>query len=249
MIDTRSHIIYLLIPWQLRVELRPLSFFFLSTLGVTGLTKILIVVSALLLVGCSGAQTAQPILVEPDPTQARVKVVATLPVLADLAKNVGGSLVEVSTVVPAGADPHSYQSTPSDSVMISHAHLLITNGSGLDDFILPVLKNARATHSIHVVASDGLENQMPHDEKDDPHTQASHGHHGEEGDPHFWFDPSLAARYVDAILDGLIRSDSENAKHYREQAEIYTARLKKLDREIATILNQVVSERVIVINH
>jgi len=240
------------------MRLSPLSFLFQSTLRITTLSRIFLAVSALLLVGCSSTQNAQPRLVERDPPQDGVMVVATLPILANLARNVGGSLVKVSTVIPAGADAHSYQSSPSDSVMISHADLIITNGSGLDDFLLPVLESARADHSVHVVASDGLDSQIPQGGKVDPHSQTPHGKegdphsqtpHGKEGDPHFWHDPSLAVRYVDAILGGLIQSDPNNAKRYQEQAGIYTARLQKLDGEIATILDQVPPERRILVTH
>ena len=243
--DTKYHDQRLLIPRPVTLGLSPLSSLFQSTLRITTLTRIFLAVSALLLVGCSSTQHAQPRLVERDPTQDGVMVVATLPILADLVRNVGGSLVKVSTVVPAGADAHSYQSSPSDSVMISHADLLITNGSGLDDFLLPVLESARADHSVHVVASDGLDS-TPQGGKGDRHSSTPHG---EEGDPHFWHDPSLAVRYVDAILGGLIQSDPNNAKRYQEQAGIYTARLQKLDGEIATILDQVPPERRILVTH
>ena len=140
--------------------------------------------AVLLLAGCSGTQAA-PALAGPmadDQELGRIVVVTTIPVLADLARNVGGKLVEVHSAVPPGVDAHSYQATPGDSVIISQADLTISNGAGLDDFLLPVFRSARPGHAVHVVASDGLDGQSLN---------------GLDGDPHFWQDPLLAIRYVE----------------------------------------------------
>ena len=163
-----------------------------------------------------------------------VVVVATLPVLADLARNVGGELVEVRAVVPPGVDAHSYQTEPGDSVIISQADLTISNGAGMDDALIPVLEGARPADAIHVVASDGLDG----------------GSSGvSEGDPHFWQNPLQAIHYVEQIRDGLIQVDSSNAARYREQAQQYTARLEMLDEEIAGLLDQVPPRCRIMITH
>ena len=190
--------------------------------------------AVLLLPGCSGAQ-AVPVAGDGDPS--KIVVVATIPVLADLARNVGGSLVEVHSVVPPGADAHSYQTTPGDSVIISQADLTISNGPGgpggpgLDDFLIPVFQSARPEHALHVVASDGLDTRS------------------QKGDPHFWQDPLLAIHYVDQIRRGLAQADPGNAGQYWEQAQHYTARLQKLDEEIAGLLDQVPPDHRILITH
>ena len=187
--------------------------------------------AVLVLAGCSGAQAASGTGEEnPD----MIVVVATLPVLADLARNVGGSLVEVHSAVPPGADAHSYQTTPGVSVIISQADLTISNGSGVDDFLLPVFQSARPGHAVHVVASDGLETRSQ-DELD--------------GDPHFWQDPLLAIQYVEQIRDGLAQADPRNAARYREQAQHYTDRLQLLDEKIAVLLDRVPPGRRILVTH
>ncbi len=187
--------------------------------------------AVLLMAGCSSTQAAT---VAESQDSGKIIVAATIPVLADLARNVGGDLVEVHSAVPPGVDAHSYQATPSDSVMISQASLTISNGSGLDDFLLPILESARPGHAVHVVASAGLD------------TQAGNGL---QSDPHFWQDPLSAIRYVEQIRQGLAEADPANAGQYEEQARQYTARLRQLDREIAGLLDQVPPSRRILVTH
>ncbi|PKB78538.1 MAG: hypothetical protein BZY88_17755 [SAR202 cluster bacterium Io17-Chloro-G9] len=154
-------------------------------------------------------------------------MITTIPVLADLAQNVGGDEVEARSLVPPGADVHSYQTTPKDSIAIAGASLVVLNGAGLDDFLLPVLTGAMVDSAVLVVASKDMVEQGLGDGLDDPH---------------FWQDPLLAIRYVERIRDGFIQADPNNAAAYRERAKKYVLRLRELDREISDILNQVPPE-------
>lgn len=58
-------------------------------------------------------------------------------------------------------------------------------------------------------------------------------HHHDEGDPHFWLDPTKVVTYVANIRDGLISADPAGAEVYRANAERYIAQLNELDRFIA----------------
>lgn len=199
------------------------------------LNPVYLAAAFLLLAGCLGAQAASGTRDE----NTGVIVVTTIPLLADLARNVGGSLVEVHSAVPPGVDAHSYQTTPNDSVTISRADLTISNGSGLDDFLLPVLQSARPGYALHVVASDGLEPQsLPVQLLGD-----------QEADPHFWQNPMYAVYYVEQIRDGLTNVDPDNAAGYLERAQRYTASLQKLDRDIAGLLDQVPRDHRVLVTH
>ena len=88
-----------------------------------------------------------------------VRVVAGNVVLADLVRQVGGELVQVDTLVTAGADAHTWQSTPRDSVRIAEASLVVSNGAGLSDQVDRLIANAASADAVQVVASDGLEPQ------------------------------------------------------------------------------------------
>ena len=153
--------------------------------------------------------------------QERLRVVATTAILADLVSNVGGNRLKVHTIVPPGADIHSFQTTPDDSKEINRAALIVSNGSGLDDFLEPIIRGAKSSQGVHLVASLGM---------DSP-------------DPHFWQNPLFAVEYVESIRDALVEADPEEGLNYKSNAARYIQQLYALDREIASMLSQVPEQR------
>ena len=117
----------------------------------------------LLAVACDTAATPDPVTSTPaesnkatqTPAVSKINVQTTTTVLADMVRAIGGDMVEADSIVPAGADIHIYQVSPSQSVAISKARLIISNGAGLDDFLNPALANANSA-AVRVVASRGL---------------------------------------------------------------------------------------------
>jgi len=166
-----------------------------------------------------------------------IQVVATTALLADLVKNVGGERVEVKSIVPPGADPHSFQTTPADSIAISRARVIVSNGFGLDAFLEPVLRSAKAPGAIHVIAAEGLE---PADGRDGSGAAvAEDGQPDPQSDPHFWQNPLFAIHYVEGIRDGLAGADPDHTVDYQANAAAYIEELRKLDREISEVLSEV----------
>ena len=88
-----------------------------------------------------------------------IKVVAGNVVLADLVQQVGKDLVQVDTLVAAGVDAHTWQSTPRDSVRIAEADLVVSNGAGFSSQVEALIENATSADAVRVIASEGLEPQ------------------------------------------------------------------------------------------
>jgi ABC-type Zn uptake system ZnuABC Zn-binding protein ZnuA len=194
------------------------------------------VAAALLLAACRASGDAPP--------SDRMQVVTSNVLLADFARQVGGDRIEVTSLIPPGVDLHSFQTTPGDSVAISRAQVIVTNGFGLDDYLLPVLDAAKQPGAVHVVAAEGLKEL---EEGVPAEAGAAAGHpadedHSDEA-PHFWQDPLLAVHYVAGIRDALTRADPANAAVYQAKAERYMVQLRFLDQEIAETLSQVPPQR------
>ena len=158
-------------------------------------------------------------------TYKPLRVVTTTALLADLAQNVAGDSTKVVAPIPAGADVHSFQTTPNDSIDVSKAGLIVSNGGSLDDFLNPMIENAMSDGTVHIVASQGL--------------AALSG----SPDPHYWQNPANAVHYVRRIQDGLSAADPGNAEIYRDRADKYAQRLLDLDIEISRILGEVTQSR------
>jgi anchored repeat ABC transporter substrate-binding protein len=88
----------------------------------------------LALAGCGTARDAQDRGAHD--RDAALRVVTTTEILADLVRNVGGERVQVSSLVPAGGDPHSYEPTPADAVRVSEADVTFTNHLLLEEHAL-----------------------------------------------------------------------------------------------------------------
>ena len=183
-----------------------------------------LIVLLLLASACDSSQPAQAT------TGNALPVVTTTALLADLVRNVGGDLVEVTALVPPGAEVHSFQSTPADSVAISRAALVVSNGGGLDGFLKPVVQGSLTDAAVHVVAARPLLDSGALLES-------------EEVDPHFWQNPVFTVKYVGVIKEGLIAADPENAAVYRANFDLYEEELTKLDFDIASTLNTVDASR------
>ncbi len=117
-----------------------------------------------------------------------INVVAGNALLANLVDNVGGDRVSVHTLVPAGSDVHTWNSTPQDSVRIAEAKVTVSNGAGLASQVEELIDNAASADAIRVVASDGLEPQelveLPYPEGDHGHDDHGHGDHEESVELH-----------------------------------------------------------------
>lgn len=153
-------------------------------------------------------------------------VAASIAPLADFVRHVGGERVEVITLVPPGASPHTYELKPSQVVSVARARLLVLNGAGLE-YWADKLVNAADNPRLEVVdTSEGL--PLIDSGDDDDH---KHGEHG--GNPHVWLDVRQAMIQVQRIRNALGRIDPDRSEEYQTNAARYLATLETLDREIA----------------
>lgn len=86
--------------------------------------------------------------------QAPLNVIATTSIIADVARNVGGDLVTIESLVPPNADEHAFQPTPADLVKVAQADLVLANGAGLEAFLGRLVENAADVPL--VVVSNGI---------------------------------------------------------------------------------------------
>lgn len=205
-----------------------------------GKTLLGLVAVALLVAGCGGSGGTEG-------SSGRMQVAASISVIGDLTEEVAGDRAEVFTIVPAGADVHTFQPSPSDAQEISDSEVVLQNGLGLEDWMGDLVESAGGGDVRVVELAEGLETP----EEDDHHGgEAAHengepateeGHEGEdhgagehahehaEGNPHLWLDVENAGRYVEKIRDVLAEADPEGAEVYRANAEEYLAELEDLD--------------------
>ena len=172
----------------------------------------------------------------PSNNNSSLSVLASTTFLADIAQNVAGDRVKVESLLPIGADPHSYQAAPSDVAKIEESKVLILNGLEYENFIRPLLENAGGKRLV-IEATAGLNPKV--------NTGNEHG-----VDPHMWLDPNLVITYVENIRNGLSQADPTGAEIYKANADAYIAQLKELNAWIVEQVSTIPADRrLLVTNH
>jgi len=144
--------------------------------------------------------------------EARLKVVTTFTVIADMVRNVAGEGVEVVSITKPGAEIHGYEPTPKDIVGASDADLVLRNGLNLERWFEQFLTNLGEVPS--ATLTDGIEP-----------ISISGGDYDGKPNPHAWMSVDNALIYVDNIAAALSAADPAHAATYAANAEAYKAEL------------------------
>ena len=187
----------------------------------------------------AAATELQPVALEEG---ERLRVVASTSIVADVVANVGGEAIELTSLMPLGADPHSFTVTPQDLRTLNDAHVIFINGLALEESLMPVLENLDRPVPILSV-SDGIKTLELGQHKADDHSRG-------EIDPHAWFSVPNVMGWTDNIADALMKLDPNNADDFRSSANDYLGQLESLDAELSVQIESVPEEdRKIVTDH
>jgi len=157
---------------------------------------------------------------------AQVRVVATTPDLASIAREVGGDKVSVVALAKPTEDPHFVDAKPSHIVTLNRADALIEGGAELElGWLPPLLENSRngkiaAGAPGRIVASEGIKMlEVPTSfdrSKGDVHSL---------GNPHFLIDPVNVKIIARNIADHFSQIDPKNAATYNGNLSRFNAKL------------------------
>jgi manganese/iron transport system substrate-binding protein len=145
----------------------------------------------------------------------KLKVVTTFTIVADMAANVAGEAAEVVSLIPAGAEVHNFQPTPSDIRAASQADLVLWNGLGLEAWFERFFRNLRDVPV--AVVTEGIE-PIP----------ISSGPYEGQPNPHAWMSTADALIYVENIRAALAAADPSNAAVYDANAAAYATEIEAL---------------------
>jgi zinc/manganese transport system substrate-binding protein len=176
---------------------------------------ILVVTAALLAVsGVAAVSAARSIAAG----GSRLQVVAAENVYGDIARQIGGSSVTVTSILSdPNADPHLYEPGTANGLAVSEARVAIQNGLGYDAFMNRLEAAAPNSHRLTVTIADAL------------------GVHGADANPHLWYDVPRLDTIAAAIAGALERADPGRAGAYRAGLARFDASLAPLRREVASI--------------
>ena len=223
------------------------------------------------------AATQPPRAATPTPAQSasrpgqsaeKVTVVTTSNVVADWVRAVGQDRVDVFPLLPANADPHTYQPGAQDITKVADADLVFSVGLSLEGgWLEELIENAARDHDAIMAVGDvvdpinfmeisgghGEEGEAGHSEG-----EKEEGTHGDEWegdghgalDPHFWFDPLRVQQAVNSIAAQLSTVDPAGQTFYRDNAAAYNRELDDLHAWITEQVEELPEDRrVLVTSH
>jgi zinc/manganese transport system substrate-binding protein len=159
---------------------------------------------------------------------ADLDVVATVPDLAAITKEIGGDKVSVTALSLPTQDPHFVDAKPSALLKLNKADLLVAVGLELEIGWLPTLQTGARNSKILVGASGYLDcSQFVHVlEAPQGAVDRSMGDVHPQGNPHYLYDPRAAAACAKGIAARMAQLDAGNAKIYEKNLKSF---LDKLD--------------------
>ena len=170
-----------------------------------------------------------------------IRVVTTIGMIADLAKNIGGEMVEVTSLMGTGVDPHLYKASAGDVTLISQADLILYNGLHLEAGMSGVLERLSDQKPNQVLAVtkniDRLKLTAP------PEFAGAY-------DPHVWFDVTLWTNVAETIRSALVKLMPSAEAHFQTRAKKYILQLEDLHIYVKEKATQIeASKRVLVTAH
>ncbi len=160
------------------------------------------------------------------------KVVSTIHPYFDLARQIGGELIEASRLLPIGVSPHNFDPSPRDVMGVADADLIISNGGvGLDDWVQKLI-TASGTSGQQLTIMESVEfTPLGTGGQADPD--------GGYVNAHIWLDVTIAMSAAEAIRDALISIDPGNTAEYRKRTDALLEDLDRLDQEIMEMLEPI----------
>lgn len=172
--------------------------------------------------------------------EARLKVVTTTTMLADLAGRIGGDAVEVKGLMGPGIDPHLYQASAGDVTSMQEADIVVYNGLHLEGKMGDIFASLKGQGRFVICVEDGIDAAMLLGDENNP----------EIYDPHIWFDAKIWMAAAKHVAAGLETADPDHGAAYQENLNSYLAELDELDRYIKARVEELPEQqRVLVTAH
>ena len=142
--------------------------------------------------------------------QDKPKVYTSFYPIYDFVNKIGKDIVDISTIVPAGGEPHDFEPTPKQIIELQNSDVIFMNGAGFERWI----ERVQGANTVDLSKSLSIEKI------------------GTAPDPHIWLDPIIVKNISALILDNLVKIDPDNADYYKNNQIDFNSKLDKLNSDI-----------------
>jgi zinc transport system substrate-binding protein len=154
---------------------------------------------------------------------SKVQVTVSFNAMKEFVDAVGGDLVEVTTIIPDGTEPHDFEMKAQDIASLSNAAIFVYNGLGMEQWADEAIQAADNQDLIVVEASAGAD-AIAHTEEEEIE---EHGQY----DPHLWLSLKGAQTEIENIKNALVEADPSNKDAYETNYQYAAEQLDSLYQE------------------
>ena len=163
-------------------------------------------------------------------------VVATASIFADMALQIGDTLIEVETIVPIGGDPHTYEPRPSDLNLLNKASVILKNGLSFEKWMNKLIENSGTEASV-VLITEGVESIQSDTYDNSP-------------DPHAWMDAENGLIYAKNIYVTLLELLPEHKDQLEQSYLEYKDQIEKTEVYIKEQISSIPeNQRILITSH
>ena len=167
-------------------------------------------------------------------SKGKLSITVTILPQSEFVEKVGGDQISTIVLVPPGANPHTYEPTPSQMEQIAQADMYAKVGTPIEFELTWMEKIIETNPNMLIIdCSQGIDLidmiSPNHEYPDDTleHIEESLGK-----DPHIWLSPKNAITMVENIYQGIITIDPNNKEYYSKNKQTYIQELKDIDTEL-----------------
>ena len=152
--------------------------------------------------------------------------------------------VELTFLLGAGKDTHSYEPTAQDLIKLQNADLFVYIGGEAEAWSDKIIKTLELQNAKIICIADYVDKL---DEEEIDGAELEDEEEEEEGafDEHIWTSPRNAIKMVEALQNEMSELDSKNTEKYKTNAQNYIAKIKEVDSKIQEIVDNKVRDRLI----
>jgi zinc transport system substrate-binding protein len=166
---------------------------------------------------------------EPQKVGGKLQVVATIFPPYDFVREIAGDRVNLTMLLPPGAESHSFEPTPRDIITVQNCDVFIYVGGESDAWVEGILKSMDTSRMSIITLMDCVD-VVEEEIVEGMEEEEEEGEEGPEYDEHVWTSPRNAKLIVQKIAEVLKQRDAPNAPVYAQNTAAYLSKLDDLDR-------------------
>ncbi|MBY6036464.1 zinc ABC transporter substrate-binding protein [Fictibacillus nanhaiensis] len=161
-----------------------------------------------------------------DTKDGTLNIYTTMYPLEYFTERIGGKHVNVSSIIPPGADAHTYEPSTKKMVEMSEGDAFVYNKWESDEFSSSVAETLKEEELPIIDAAKGI--AYTHNEEHKEHESSEEQHDHSSVDPHIWLDPVLAEQMAQNIYEGLRKIKPEAKDEFKKNYDELIKDLKGL---------------------